>query len=164
MLSHKDIQVQLAQWVDTGQRPVMRDIQLTLEEEERQLVLLAIAHLAVNRPGWDYVLANIALKMDNKKGNGRPEMFDEFKALYRHSTPDHPTEEWLKRCLGVDGDMERAFAAYNEYVDSLHGCARLPFMRSMENPPDQNVQYLRKLTLAEFSQLPAMFTPFLLRK
>ena len=35
-----------------------------LEEEERQAILLAIAHLAVARPGWEPFLAHISHKLD----------------------------------------------------------------------------------------------------
>lgn len=49
-------------------------------EEERQIVLQALAQLAVARPGWDNVLNQIALKMDNNQ-EGRAQMFDGFRAL-----------------------------------------------------------------------------------
>lgn len=55
-------------------------IAIVYEESERQAVLLALAHLAIERPGWDYMLSQIALKMDNEVG-GRPEMFDQFKGF-----------------------------------------------------------------------------------
>lgn len=46
-----------------------------LPEEDRQMVLLALAELALSRPGWDDTLGRIADGMQ-----GRP-MFDEFKRL-----------------------------------------------------------------------------------
>ena len=58
-------------------------VALILEEEERQAVLLALAKLAVDRPGWDYMLSQIALKIDNKKEDGRPEMYDAMMAIHR---------------------------------------------------------------------------------
>src|SRR6185312_17076508 len=42
----------------------MRSVSLTLDEEERQSVLLALAMLSLERPGWDDALNRIALKMD----------------------------------------------------------------------------------------------------
>lgn len=36
-----------------------------LDEGQRQLVLMALAALAVERPGWDMALSEIAAKMDN---------------------------------------------------------------------------------------------------
>jgi hypothetical protein len=57
---------------------------ITIDEEERQLMLLALACLAVQRPGFDYALSTLALKMDNARPDGRPEMFDEFKT---YNTP-----------------------------------------------------------------------------
>jgi hypothetical protein len=52
---------------------------LALTEEERQAVLMALAHLAVERPGWDpALLAPIALRIDNNR-RGRPALYDEFR-------------------------------------------------------------------------------------
>lgn len=52
-----------------------------LDEGQRQLILMAIAHLAVERPGWDFAAGEIA---DVFQGR---EMFDRFKQylpdLYR---------------------------------------------------------------------------------
>jgi len=63
-------------------------VTIEITEEERQMALLAFAHLA--RPGWDWALAQLALKMDNRVGEGeaaRPEMFDQFKALAESAPP-----------------------------------------------------------------------------
>lgn len=51
---------------------------IIFEEGERQAVLLALACLALDRPGWDEFLSDIAAKMDNTK-DGKPEMFSQFK-------------------------------------------------------------------------------------
>ena len=45
------------------------------EESDRQAVLLALATLALHRPGWDWMLGEIA-----EKFHGR-EMFENFKRL-----------------------------------------------------------------------------------
>jgi hypothetical protein len=60
----------------------MRDITVTLEESDRQATLLALAHLAVERPGWKWMLSQIALKMDNRTAEGEPELFTEFYTLH----------------------------------------------------------------------------------
>lgn len=39
--------------------------QIDIEEEDRQVILLALAHLAVERPGWDNYLRTVAAKMDD---------------------------------------------------------------------------------------------------
>lgn len=44
---------------------LMQMIQLHIEESERQTILMALAHLAVERPGWDYMCSELAKKMDN---------------------------------------------------------------------------------------------------
>jgi hypothetical protein len=48
---------------------------LTLREEDRQMLLLAMAELALSRPGWDAALRAIAQRIDNA---GTP-MYDEMK-------------------------------------------------------------------------------------
>lgn len=52
---------------------------ITVDESQRQAVLLALAHLAVERPGWNAMLTEIAAKMDNMKPNGDLQMFSVFK-------------------------------------------------------------------------------------
>jgi len=58
----------------------LHDLTLTITEEERQMLLLALAVLVSQRPGWDYACNEIALKMDNNK-DGRGQMFDQLRAL-----------------------------------------------------------------------------------
>lgn len=60
-------------------------MKLELDESERQIVLLALARLAVERPGWDDALCRIAARVDNPNERGRPAMMDEFIVL--HVTP-----------------------------------------------------------------------------
>jgi len=56
---------------------------LEMDEGERQMLLMALAHLAVERPGWDYALARIAVRLDNRTPKGRPELYDEFRQAKR---------------------------------------------------------------------------------
>jgi hypothetical protein len=46
-----------------------------MEESDRQATLLALATLALHRPGWDYMLGEIAEKLQGR------ELFTEFKRL-----------------------------------------------------------------------------------
>ena len=48
---------------------------LTIEEEERQMLVLALAELALSRPGWDDSIREIAVKLDRP---GTP-MYEGFK-------------------------------------------------------------------------------------
>jgi len=52
-----------------------QSVTVTLDEGQRQAVLLALAWLALDRPGWDHMLGEIAQKMDNP---GAP-MYQGFK-------------------------------------------------------------------------------------
>lgn len=54
------------------------------DESERQLVLMALAHLSVERPGFDDALNRIALRFDSDRG-GRAEMYDGFRELHRRA-------------------------------------------------------------------------------
>jgi hypothetical protein len=59
----------------------MESVTVRLEEEERQAVLLALAKLSIERPGWDDMLNLIALKMDNQGRDARAELYDSFRSL-----------------------------------------------------------------------------------
>jgi hypothetical protein len=48
---------------------------IEIEEEDRQTILLALAEVALSRPGWNDVLGEIAAKF------GGLDMFAEFKRL-----------------------------------------------------------------------------------
>lgn len=78
------------------------NLKIEIEEDERQVILLALAHLAVERPGWRVMLEQIALKMDNQV-QCVPEMFTAFYTLrherVRDSLPEDPTPESLNRVL-----------------------------------------------------------------
>lgn len=71
-----------------------------LDESQRQQVLMALAHLAVERPGFDHALTQIALLMDKRihgpaVGGGESEptgqVFEDFKRLRRLSLEGAPT-------------------------------------------------------------------------
>lgn len=60
----------------------MSDLTITVSEEDRQVIVLALAKLAVSRPGWrDACLRRIAVDSFHAG-----EMFDEFEAM----GPDKP--------------------------------------------------------------------------
>jgi hypothetical protein len=50
-------------------------VQQVFEEGERQMILLALAELALSRPGWDYALGGIAEQFEGR------EMFEDFKRI-----------------------------------------------------------------------------------
>lgn len=51
----------------------MRRLTFSLEEGQRQATLLALAELALSRPGWDHMLREIAQELDGA------DMFEGFK-------------------------------------------------------------------------------------
>jgi hypothetical protein len=54
---------------------------LQLQESDRQMLLMAMAHLAVERPGWDYALSLLAYQVDAMTEAG-PKLYTEFKSLH----------------------------------------------------------------------------------
>lgn len=46
------------------------------------MVLLALAKLAIERPGFMYALEEIARLMDNMDADNRPELFHQFHKLH----------------------------------------------------------------------------------
>jgi hypothetical protein len=59
---------------------------IVIDEAERQAVLMALAHLAIERPGWNDMLSRIAMKMDEidtigDTGQAGPKTYTQFKQL-----------------------------------------------------------------------------------
>lgn len=51
-------------------------MEFELPEDKRQALILAVAHLAIERPGWDEYLSTIAKDL----GDGSLAMYNGFKA------------------------------------------------------------------------------------
>lgn len=62
----------------------MPDITVTISEEERQMLLLALAKLSIERPGWHWALSGLAVKyslvLESQDGRA---MFEHFRDLHR---------------------------------------------------------------------------------
>ena len=75
---------------------------INIDEGDRQMILLALAHLAVERPGWLYATGLVAAKMDTIELD-RPKMFTEFYMLRKmhvsDSLPEDPTNESVSKAL-----------------------------------------------------------------
>ncbi len=86
-------------------------ISVEFSEEERQSVLLALAKLSIERPGWDHLLNTIACKMDNVE-NGRSKMYDSFRQLHqpepRWGIYDHFRKEFFGEETVWEGSYEEA--------------------------------------------------------
>ena len=65
---------------------------MRLNEGERQMMLMALAHLSIERPGWDNALQRMAMQLDNEK-NGRPQMYDGFRKLCREAVIPWNTDD-----------------------------------------------------------------------
>lgn len=73
----------------------MKPTTVTFDESDRQATLLALAALAVERPGWDYMLNLIALKMD-RDVDGQAFMFTVLKDIrQRRLVPDMPHKAFI---------------------------------------------------------------------
>lgn len=49
---------------------------IEINEEQRQMTILALAHLALERPGWDHTLRRLAEKLDPSLG-----MYRDYKTF-----------------------------------------------------------------------------------
>jgi len=68
-------------------------------EEERQLLLLALAKLAIERPGWDAALNKLALKHDD--GEDRAVMYDRFRETHKSVMTPEQWGDLLRACIGL---------------------------------------------------------------
>lgn len=57
---------------------------IDLTEDERQVILLALAHLAVERPGWDHYLTGVARRLQGEV------LFTEFRAYHTQGVSQAP--------------------------------------------------------------------------
>ncbi len=67
-------------------RKVTKTVELELPEEDRQMVLLALAVLSLESPGFDHALNEIAKRIDNVESD-RALMYDVFRATRRKDVP-----------------------------------------------------------------------------
>lgn len=70
------------------------------EEGDRQMVLLAIAELALSRPGWDYALGEIAKQLQGA------ELFAEFKRLNADRVKAERSPSLLRPLVAQNDDPE----------------------------------------------------------
>ena len=94
---------------------------VSIDEEQRQLVLLALATLALERPGFDYALTNIALLIDNHRPDGAAEMYEGFKAL---NADRHAKERETMEALGESVKLQ---AHYAKLLNMHDGGERIAF-------------------------------------
>lgn len=52
---------------------------ITISEDQRSMIIVALAELSIVRPGWVHALNDAALAMDNKDENGNAEMFEKLR-------------------------------------------------------------------------------------
>lgn len=55
---------------------------IEISEEQRQLIILALARLSMERPGWFFMCERTALQMDKRKPDGSAQMFEELRQIY----------------------------------------------------------------------------------
>ncbi len=83
--------------VDTCMRVEAKHPVLVLVEEERQLVIKALASLSRINPGLDAVLNSIAIKIDNVH-EGRAVMYEAFRNMLQNTSNTIDAEDGCKLC------------------------------------------------------------------
>jgi hypothetical protein len=51
--------------------------------DDQQLLIMALAHLSIERPGFDNALNRLALKFDRDRGDGRAKLYEGFRSLHQ---------------------------------------------------------------------------------
>lgn len=78
-------------------------MQVEIHEAHIQPVIMALAHLAIERPGWDSMCKEIVVNMD-----GGEALYEEFKTL--HKSENLETQEvWAIFSGGYPGGLEGPF-------------------------------------------------------
>ncbi len=57
-------------------------ITIQIDESQRQLIILALAKLSMERPGWTNMLNETALLMDPPNEQGDSKMFTNFRHIW----------------------------------------------------------------------------------
>jgi hypothetical protein len=65
-------------------------------EAERQMIILALAHLSVERPGWDAALSQIAQRCGRDGHGDGVETFTDYKILRTNAVALANQAAWLK--------------------------------------------------------------------
>lgn len=106
---------------------------ITIDEGERQAILLAMAHMTVERPGWEYMYTEIAKKLDNVIA-GVPELYTRMLLLRRqrvaNSLPDEPTSASLNKALGCTD--------FNAGASSVRPTEDTGVTNTVEEPKEDN--------------------------
>jgi len=66
------------------------------DEVEREMIILALAHLSVERPGWDASLSKIAQRCGRDGHGDGVEMFTDYKILRTNAVALANQAAWLK--------------------------------------------------------------------
>jgi hypothetical protein len=66
------------------------------DEVEREMIILALAHLSVERPGWDAALSKIAQRCGRDGPGDGVEMFTDYKTLRINAVALANQAAWLK--------------------------------------------------------------------
>jgi hypothetical protein len=76
------------------------------DESARQVILLSLAHMAVERPGWKFMLGGVAARLDD--GDLFYKFYEGRLKRVSNSLPDCPTDESFKNAImGKDKNEDR---------------------------------------------------------
>lgn len=98
-------------------------VDVHLDEGQRQMVLLALAKLAIERPGFMYALEEIARLMDNMDADNRPELFHQFHKLHSEGAPAPAPggkfpEVWCSQCGRSFGPGNHGFSHCKDHIEA----------------------------------------------
>jgi hypothetical protein len=122
-------------------------VNFDLDEGQRQMILLAIAELALSRPGWDWTLGEVAKVLQGE------EMFTEFKRLNADGVKAERAPLTFGRLVAQDDDpelLEWLSNAKEKSGDFVRNIAEAGLRADPENYP-----LMRSLLIAMRKKYPA---------
>jgi hypothetical protein len=125
----------------------MNAIKVTIEEGDRQMILLAIAELALSRPGWDWTLGRLAALLSGR------EMFEGFKRLNADRVKAERMPLGFAPLIAQNDDpelLEWLAAADRDGGGFVHNLAHAGLVADAENYP-----LIRRLLIEMRAKYPA---------
>jgi hypothetical protein len=109
----------------------MQDVTVTIDEGQRQMLLLALAKLSIERPGWHWTLGELASKYSiaPQFDDGR-HIFEQFRELHAHDRHAAIGDHTRQAIVTIDPACAEGCPVHVRYINEAgetwdHGYAEL---------------------------------------
>lgn len=96
------------------------DITVTIEEEQRQMLLLALAKLSIERPGWHWTLGELAAKYSRGFRSVTAPDLEDGRVLFESFRTIHAPDRRRQAVISVHLECEEGCPVHVRYIDE-HG-------------------------------------------